>query len=113
LATSKTQVNPGAGVALPVQRESLPEIAALPPDVVPIHVLGLSQSEVRRLLGPPATTSVKGARESWTYDRAECSVEIGFYYDVTRSSFYALSEHLPSGRDEQDCLSNVHDHHAS
>jgi hypothetical protein len=112
-AKSRIPTDPAAGSTVPVQREPLPEIAAHPSNAVPMNVLGLSQSDVRQLLGPPTTSSTKGAAQAWTYQLADCSVEIGFYYDVTRTGFFALSERLARGRDEQNCLSNIHDNHAS
>jgi hypothetical protein len=78
-----------------------------------MQVIGLSQPDVRRLLGPPTTSSTKGAAQAWTYQRADCSVEIAFYYDVTRSGFFALSQRLTRGGEEQDCLVNIHDNDAS
>jgi hypothetical protein len=114
---SQRPTDSAAGAIVPVQSEPLPEVAAsaTPPAIAsaPIHVVGLPQAEVRQLLGPPTTSSTKGAAKSWTYQRNTCSVEIAFYYDVTRNGFFALSQRLASGGDEQHCLLKIHDDHVS
>jgi hypothetical protein len=81
--------------------------------MVPIYVVGLPQSEILRLLGPPTTSSTKGAARWWTYQHGDCNIEIALYYDVTRSGFFALNQHLASGGDAQRCLSIIHDNHVS
>jgi hypothetical protein len=78
-----------------------------------LQLVGLSQSEVRRLLGPPTTSSTKGAAVAWIYQHAGCTVEIAFYYDVTRNGFFALSQRSLGGGEAQACLANAHDNHAS
>jgi hypothetical protein len=113
--------------AVPSQSQSVPatstaaarpDTAPLPnptplPDPTPLRVIGLSQPEVRQLLGPPTTSSTTGAAQAWTYQRADCSVEIAFYYDVTRSGFFALNTRLTQGGERQDCPVKIHDDHAS
>jgi hypothetical protein len=110
-----------AAAAVPFQPQPVPETsaaAAVPdptplPNPTPLQVVGLSQPEVRRLLGPPTTSSTTGAAQAWTYQRADCSVEIAFYYDVTRSGFFALNTRLTRGGEQQDCPVKIHDGHAS
>jgi hypothetical protein len=106
-----------AATASPPQPLLLPlfpaAAAAAKPRRTPLQVIGLPQPDVRRMLGPPTTSSTRGAGQVWTYHRADCSVEIAFYYDVTRSGFFALSQQLTSGGEDQDCLVNVHDDNAS
>ena len=80
---------------------------------VPLQLVGLSQSEVRRLLGPPTASSTKGAAVAWIYQHAGCTIEIAFYYDVTRNGFFALSQRNTGGGEAQACLANAHDNHAS
>jgi hypothetical protein len=79
----------------------------------PLQLVGLSQSEVRRLLGPPTTSATKGSAVAWIYRHAGCTVEIAFYYDVTRNGFFALSQRSTGGGEAQACLANTHDNHAS
>ena len=92
--------------------------ATVPPDVPPtnpgpLQLVGLSQSEVRQLLGPPTASSTKGAAVAWIYRHAGCTIEIAFYYDVTRNGFFALSQRSTGGGEAQACLANAHDNHAS
>jgi hypothetical protein len=78
----------------------------------PLQLVGLSRSEVRRLLGPPTASSTKGAAVAWIYRHAGCTIEIAFYYDVTRNRFFALSQRSTSGGDAQACVANAHNNHA-
>jgi hypothetical protein len=79
----------------------------------PLQLVGLSQSEVRQLLGPPTASSTKGAAVAWIYQHAGCTIEIAFYYDVTRNGFFALSQRSTGGGEAHACLANAHDNHAS
>jgi hypothetical protein len=107
--------------AVPSQSQPVPATSAAAaladptplPNPTPLQVIGLSQPEVRRLLGPPTTSSTTGAAQAWTYQRADCSVVIAFYYDVTRSGFFALNTRLTRGGEQQDCPVKIHDDHAS
>jgi hypothetical protein len=118
-ATVPSQPVPSApaAAALPDPTPS-PNPTVLPvprplPNPPPLQMIGLSQSEVRRLLGPPTTSSTTGTAQAWTYQRADCRVEIAFYYDVTRSGFFALNTRLTRGGGQQDCPVKIHDDHAS
>jgi hypothetical protein len=90
-----------------------PAAPAEEPLPAPIDVVGLSQSEVRTLLGPPTARVAQGANETWTYRAPGCAVEVAFYYDVSRSAFFALSQRLTGGKDAQHCLAQVHAAHPS
>ncbi len=83
--------------------------AAPAPALPPLQVVGLSQDAVRRLLGQPASQAASGASQTWTYQGSGCSVNIVFYYDVTRAGFFALSEQLAGGGDGGTCLAGIHD----
>jgi hypothetical protein len=76
-------------------------------------LVGLSQPEVRQLLGPPTAISTKGAAVAWTYQHVGCTVEVAFYYDVMRNGFFALSQRRIGSGEEQACLANAHDNYAS
>ncbi len=90
-----------------------PAPAPAPEPLAPVDVVGLSQSEVRALLGPPAARVAQGANETWTYRGPGCSAEVAFYYDVSRSAFFALSQRLTGGGGAQQCLAQVHAAHPS
>ncbi len=83
------------------------------PPSAPLQVVGLSQDAVRRLLGPPAAETAQGPSQTWTYQGAGCRVDIAFYYDVTRSGFFALSEQRAGGGEAAECLARIHDTHLS
>lgn len=83
------------------------------PPAAPVQVVGLSQDAVRRLLGPPAAEHAQGPAQTWTYEGIGCRVEIAFYYDVTRSGFFALSQQLAGGGDGETCLAQIHDARSS
>ena len=80
----------------------------------PLRVVGLSQEAVRRLLGDPAAAHAEGPAQTWRYDGpAGCRVDIAFYFDVTRSGFFALSQRLAGGGDGGDCLARIHAAHVA
>jgi hypothetical protein len=85
-----------------------PAATAPPPPLPGVAVVGLPQTQVRALLGPPATRATHGPVQTWTYRGSACAVEISFYYDVTRSEFFALSQRAESGGDAADCLAKLH-----
>jgi hypothetical protein len=76
-------------------------------------VVGLSQTEVRSLLGEPSTAGVAGPAQTWTYRVAACSLTVAFFYDVTRGMFFALTAHAEP-LSEPECLATLRgDPHAS
>lgn len=79
----------------------------------PVAVVGLSQQEVRRLLGPPETEAGQGPSQTWTYRAEDCAVAIGFFFDVTRNGFFALSERSLAGGDTGACLGRIRDDNVS
>jgi len=79
-----------------------------PPDLV---LVGLSQSDMRKLLGPPAEQADTGAGQSWTYRGVGCVVRLTFFFDVSRNDFYAIDRSV-SGTDgteraAQRCLRKI------
>ena len=106
-----------ASLGAPVNTEPLsPPETASPPAAprAPTAVVGLSQDQVRGLLGAPAATAAHGAMQTGTYHSGACSLDIAFYYDVTRNGFFALSRHAAgTGAGGDDCLGRILDAHAS
>jgi len=106
-----------ASLGAPVNTEPLsPPDTPSPPAAprAPTAVVGLSQDQVRGLLGAPAATAAHGAMQTWTYHSGACSLDIAFYYDVTRNGFFALSRHAAgTGAGGDDCLGRILDAHAS
>ena len=102
---------PGSGGSAAAASRLHPAAASSSP--APVQVVGLSQDAVRRLLGAPAAEASQGPGQTWTYEAAGCRVEIGFFYDVTRNGFFALSERQSDGGDAAACLGRIHDAHVS
>jgi hypothetical protein len=110
-ASTTPAISPPAAVGL-ARTEELPAAttAPVPPDQTAPRLIGVLQPDVRRVLGPPTTSSTKGAAQAWTYQCADCSVDIGFYHDVTRNAFFALracqeiAESGGAGRQRVDSL---------
>ena len=73
---------------------------------LPTTLVGMSQDAVRALLGDPATSGQAGPAHTWTYRADTCSLTVRFFYDVTRTGFFALSE-AAVPPPEQDCLARV------
>jgi hypothetical protein len=98
----------------PVEAAPLP--APAPAPLAPISVVGLSQAQVRDLLGVPSATSDRGPAQTWTYQGSGCSVGIAFYYDVTRRDFFALNQRADAAGQTgggENCLARIHEQHAS
>jgi hypothetical protein len=110
---ASSSLSPPAGVAAPSGAAAAVPTGAPSANPAPLHLVGLSQSEVRQLLGPPTASSTKGAAVAWIYQHAGCTIEISFYYDVTRNGFFALSQRSTGSGEAQACLANAHDNHAS
>jgi hypothetical protein len=103
----------------PPPEPSAPDAAAAEPlietpseaPIVPAAVAslaGMSEADVRRVLGPPRTQTEKGSQKKWTYAGEGCSVEVVFFLDVTRDAYAAL-DHKTLGADgrtrsSQPCL---------
>jgi hypothetical protein len=70
----------------------IPKPAALPP---PIAVIGLSETNVEALFGPPASRATEGAGHIWRYISGDCSVTLFFFLDVDRADSYAKDQNTP------------------
>ena len=83
-------------------------VDAIPPTTEPLlaTVVGMSQAKVRSLLGEPASTGETGPSQTWTYHAAACSLVVGFFFDVTRGAFFALTAHAEPPP-EADCLARL------
>jgi hypothetical protein len=96
------------------QKPPAPEPAAPPPpakptpaEPLPTTVIGLSQADVRTLLGNPTTAGDSGPAQTWTYRAPTCTLTVAFFYDVTRSAFFALTARAEPPP-EADCLAQVY-----
>jgi hypothetical protein len=118
---------PAAAPVAPVETTTMPEAPASPeappaaaapappatPAALPTTVVGLSEDQVRARLGAPAATTDSGPAQTWTYRGDGCSLDIAFFFDVTRNGFFALSEHANAGGDNLSCLARLAAAHAS
>ena len=93
-------------LATPEQPAPEPALAAPLAAHLPTTLVGMSQADVRALLGDPATAGQAGPAHTWTYRADTCSLTVRFFYDVTRTGFFALSE-AAVPPPEQDCLARV------
>jgi hypothetical protein len=104
---------PPATAPAPEPAQATPAAPQPGAEPVPATVIGLSQTDVRALLGDPAATGAAGPAQTWTYRADACSLTVAFFYDVTRSAFFALSAHAEP-LSEPECLAHLHgEPHAS
>ena len=110
-----------AAIELPPLPRAKPETHAHPnppppapgPDLV---LVGLSQAEIVAALGEPTLRSEEGSGQSWSYHGPHCKVDLTFFYDVSRSDFYALDRQVDgtdgSEKAAQRCLRQIRESHA-
>ena len=77
--------------------------------VVPAPVVslaGLSEDDVRRIMGEPQSRTERSGRRIWTYRGVGCHVEVTFFRDVTRGAYAALSHRVvqANGAADDVCL---------
>jgi hypothetical protein len=114
-AMTKAQPLPQATLAppakLPAQKPAR-TARAVPPPTAPqpkseaapaplAQVIGLSQDDIRKTWDEPKERIAQGAGEAWVYKNPRCTLEIVFFLDVTRNSYYALDRKI-SGTDGTD-----------
>jgi hypothetical protein len=86
-----------------------PETPAAPEPTMLVHVVGMSQDDLRKTLGEPMERIDQGPGQAWIYKTPKCSVEILFFLDVTRNGYYALDRKLSVTGDpaEQACYMDI------
>ena len=95
-----------AGAPAPVTEARL----ATPPDKR--AVIGHSEDETEILLGKPIQVTEQASAKVWHYRTSDCAVDVTFYFDVSRSKFFALDV-TPITGDVGRCLAKLEDHVAS
>jgi hypothetical protein len=77
----------------------------------PQQLVGLGEMEVTDLLGTPREVREEAPARVWRYAGDSCSVDVLFYFDLTRQQFRALTYRMePQGRSEQAqriCLGGI------
>lgn len=83
-ATARTPLPPPVRPTPP----GAPAAPALAPSDV--QVIGLTQAETQTLLGAPVAETDRPPAKVWRYSDGACVVEVYFYLDMGRNTFYAL-----------------------
>lgn len=90
------------------------QTAALPTHgLEPDTLVGLDQSQTRRLLGAPAATEVEreAPAKVWRYARGGCTLKVFFFMDMTSQDFRALTYDMTSSHnvpnDDQRCFAHL------
>jgi hypothetical protein len=98
---------PKPRVSKPVAKAPESPVAVEP--AAPVHVVGMSQDELRKALGEPMERIDQGPGQAWIYKTPKCTVEILFFLDVTRNGYYALDRKLSGTGDpaEQACYMDI------
>jgi hypothetical protein len=115
---------PTTSPAQPAAPEAPRTVHVVPPPPRPapapaaeIKLVGLSESEVQALLGPPSTAADQPPAKVWQYRAGNCAVDVYFYLDVGRNAFYALHYDSPAptspGSPGPATVSAAHDHDAA
>jgi hypothetical protein len=101
------------------QKAPSAQTAGLPPaggaGALPVtdaaHLVGLSQSDVTVLFGPPAESKDLPPSKVWTYHSPVCDMKLFFYPEVGRSTFraltYQIDERGASDATHNACLSSL------
>lgn len=103
----------------PSQR-SLARMAALPvapiangasPPVTAPQLIGLSEADTTRLLGPAATTETSSLSRIWTYHSVACTLKLFFYQSAASQDFrtltYQIEERGAGDLDHRACLASL------
>ena len=75
-------------------------------------VIGHSEDETETLLGKPLRVTEEASAKVWHYQISDCAVDVTFFFDVSRGSFFALDV-TPITGDVNRCLAKLEDHVAS
>ena len=84
-----------------------PPVAQLDPQ----RLVGLNESAVTDLIGPPQDVRDQPPARVWSYTGNKCAVEVLFYFDLTQQEFRALTYSVePAGRSDLSqriCLGGI------
>ena len=84
-----------------------PPVAQLDPQ----RLVGLNESAVTDLIGPPQDVRDQPPARVWRYTGNKCAVEVLFYFDLTKQEFRALTYSVePTGRSDlaqRICLGGI------
>jgi hypothetical protein len=75
-----------------------PPMAVPPPAQPPLRLIGLDETETRRLVGAPAEVVERAPAVVWAYESAGCRLELSFYMDMASQALRVLTtEAKPKG----------------
>jgi hypothetical protein len=79
---------------VPPPREAAPPGEAVDPQ----HLVGLSEDDIRRVIGVPAGVREQSPAVVWSYASAACALDVFFYLDLASQTFRAVTYQLtPKG----------------
>lgn len=112
-----------APVAAPAQPAISPEVAAIPPipvlpprdrpdpTLTPERLVGLTEEDLKQLIGAPAAVREEPPAVLWSYSSAGCALNVFFYMDLASRTFRALTYELkpkePKGLAGGACLASL------
>lgn len=88
---------PSAPLPTAVSVGDAPPLAA-PPPAQPLRLIGLDETEVRRLVGAPTEVTERSPAVVWAYESVGCRLELSFYMDLASQALRVLTtEAKPKG----------------
>ncbi|MFI4988961.1 MAG: hypothetical protein ACHQF3_16160 [Alphaproteobacteria bacterium] len=99
------------------QEAALPPLPVPPPRerpvdrIMPERLVGLSEADIRALIGEPGAVREEPPAVVWSYASAGCGLELSFYMDLASQTFRALTYELkpkaPHGLTGSTCLTSL------
>jgi hypothetical protein len=91
---------PAAATPAPPQEAALAPIPVPPPrerpdqSLAPERLVGLSEEDIKRLIGDPGGVREEPPAVVWSYSSARCGLNVFFYMDMATQTFRALTYEL-------------------
>ena len=108
---------PAAPAQAPPQEAALAPIPVPPPrerpeqPVAPERLVGLSEGDIKQLIGDPTGIREEPPAVVWSYSSARCGLNVFFYMDMATQTFRALTYELkpkePDGLAGSACLASL------
>ncbi len=109
LQTPRPKVKPSVRTEIP--QGGMGVAMAAPAKLAPETLMGLDQSQTKRLLGVPVAMEDQSPARVWSYANGACTLKVFFYMDLSSQDFRALSydvkssEHVPDV--DQRCFAQL------
>jgi len=108
---------PAAAAPPPAELAARPPLPVPPPrdrpdeSLAPQHLVGLTEDDLRQLIGAPAAVREEPPAVLWSYSSAGCALNVFFYMDLASKTFRALTYELkpkePNGLAGGACLASL------